>query len=397
MPDTSPELRTGMTTLTNTANPPPPQVPDYDLLRCIGHGAYGEVWLAKNVMDNFRAIKIVHRTTFKDEGPFEREFNGIRKFESVSGTHPGLLNVLHVGRNDAAGYFYYAMEVADDEVLGQSIDPHKYKPRTLGSEITRRGRLPLDECMKLGLALSSALEHLHQNGLIHRDIKPANIIFAKGAPKLADIGLVTEIGKGTLVFTPGYNPPEGPGKPGADVFSMGRALYVISTGKQAEDFPELHTGLNPREIETGFLAFNDILLKACASDPSQRYQSAEEMRQALAQAQAAVNRPAADVLPLFRQAGPAVEPSPVASSQPPSAAAGLVVSTQVSKARHDLRNPLSDILGFGQILQEEALAAGHLHLIPDFQNVQEAATHIFVEVNHCLNLDTIKSEPESLP
>ena len=70
---------------------------------------------------------------------------------------------------------------------------------------------------------------------------------------------------------------------------------------------------------------------------------------------------------------------------------------QVSKARHDLRNPLSDILGFGQILQEEALAAGHLHLIPDFQTVQEAATHIFVEVNHCLNLDTIKSEPESLP
>src|SRR5438034_11266039 len=83
--------------------------------------------------------------------------------------------------------------------------------------------------------------------------------------------------------------------------------------------------------------------------------------------------------------------------QTPRAVAGQFLSTRISKARHDLRNPLSDILGFGQILQEEALAAGHLHLIPDFQNVQEAATHIFVEVNHCLNLDTIKSEPESLP
>jgi serine/threonine protein kinase len=79
---------------------------------------------------------------------------------------------------------------------------------------------------------------LHENGLIHRDIKPANIIFVRGVPKLADIGLVTEIGKEvSLVFTPGYNPPEGPGNPGADVFSLGKALYVISTGKQAQDFP----------------------------------------------------------------------------------------------------------------------------------------------------------------
>ena len=396
MPDNSPEEKTGVITHADAANAQPPQVPDYDLLRCIGHGAYGEVWLAKNVMGTFRAIKIVYRTTFKDHGPFEREFNGIRRFETVSGTHPGLLNVLHVGRNDAAGYFYYAMEVADDEVFGQSIDPHKYKPRTLSSEIIRRGRLPLDECIKLGLSLTIALEHLHRYGLVHRDIKPANIIFAKGAPKLADIGLVTEIGKGTLVFTPGYNPPEGPGKPNADVFSLGRALYVISTGKQAEDFPELHTGLNTREIETGFLEFNNILLKACACDPNERYQSAEEMRAALSQAQAVVNRAAAEVLPPFNQAGPAGQPRLVPVPQPTSAAAAQLLSARVSRARHDLRNPLSDILGFGQILQEETLAAGHLHLIPDFQTVQEAATHIFAEVNHCLNLDTIKSEPESL-
>ena len=52
-----------------------------------------------------------------------------------------------------------------------------------------------------------------------------------------------------------------------------------------------------------------------------------------------------------------------------------LLRTQVSRARHDLRNPLSDILGFGQILQEEALAAGHRHLVPDFQTVHEAAAH----------------------
>src|SRR5439155_22217823 len=296
MPDHSPEKRTVVITHADTASLQPPQVPEYELLRRIGRGAYGEVWLAKTVMGTYRAIKVVYRNTFKDDGPFEREFNGIRRFETVSGTHPGLLNVLHVGRNGASGYFYYVMELADDEAFGQSIDPHKYKPRTLSSEITRRGRLPLEECINLGLALTTALEHLHRNGLIHRDIKPANIIFAKGAPKLADIGLVTEIGNQvTLVFTPGYNPPEGPGKPGADVFSLGRALYVISTGKRAEDFPELPTDLSTREIETGYLEFNKVLLKACAHDVAERYHSAEEMREALSQVQAPANRPSAGI------------------------------------------------------------------------------------------------------
>src|SRR5439155_633679 len=309
LPDKRPENRTVVITDTDSVSRQPPQVPDYDLLRCIGHGAYGEVWLAKTVMGTYRAIKIVYRKTFKDDGPFEREFNGIRRFETVSGTHPGLLNVLHVGRNDAAGYFYYAMEVADDEASGQSIDPHQYKPRTLSSEISRRGRLPLDECIRLGLSLTNALEHLHRNGLIHRDIKPANIIFARGAPKLADIGLVTEIGNQvTLVYTPGYNPPEGPGKPGADGFSLGRALYVISTGKRAEDFPELPTDLSTREIETGYLEFNKVLLKACAHDVAERYHSAEEMREALSQAQGSANRPAAEISPPpFSQAGAAVQ------------------------------------------------------------------------------------------
>src|SRR5690349_9628516 len=85
-------------------------------------------------------------------------------------------------------------------------------------------------------------------------------------------------------------------------------------------------------------------------------------------------------------------------SRPPSSAAGAgrFLGTRVSKARHDLRNPLSDILGFGEILEEEALAAGHHLLIPDFHAVHEAASHIFTEVNHCLNLDNIKSAPENL-
>lgn len=91
----------------------PPAIPDHKLLRPIGRGAYGEVWLARNIMGAWRAVKIIWRAQFDSERPYERELVGIRRFEPVSRSSGGLVHVLHVGRNDAAGYFYYVMELAD--------------------------------------------------------------------------------------------------------------------------------------------------------------------------------------------------------------------------------------------------------------------------------------------
>src|SRR5207249_10480341 len=80
-----------------------------------------------------------------------------------------------------------------------------YSPRTLCSEIQTRGRLPVSECVQIGLSLTSALAHLHKNGLVHRDVKPSNIIFVGGVPKLADIGLVTEASEArSYVGTEGF-------------------------------------------------------------------------------------------------------------------------------------------------------------------------------------------------
>ncbi len=254
-------------------------VPDHELLRPIGKGSYGAVWLARNMMGTYRAVKIIYRRSFEDERPFERELSGIRRFEPVSRCHDGLVDVLQIGSNEQSGYFYYVMEVGDDEVSGQSIDPEHYSPKTLAKTIAAQGRLTVRDSLKLGLALSLALAELHKNNLVHRDIKPSNIIFVNGVPKLADIGLVAGLDEArSYVGTEGFIPPEGPGTPQADVYGLGKVLYEAATGKDRQEFPQLPTELDNTAEDHGlFLELNEILLQACEINVSRRYPCAWDM------------------------------------------------------------------------------------------------------------------------
>ena len=286
----------------------PPVIPGHKLLRCIGRGSYGEVWLAKVASRKFdqglaelappeyRAVKIVFRKTFERERPFEREFSGIQKFEPVSRASPSQVSILQVGRDDEAGFFYYVMELADDQraegapdtsgslpgsqssPLQRQIDPATYKPKTLRSEVAAHGRLPYDRALDISLSLARALQHLHSHSLIHRDIKPSNIIFVDGVPKLADIGLVTDVGASiSYVGTEGFLPPEGPISKQADIYSLGKVLYEMSTGQDRMEFPELPTFLGESEEKQGLLELNLVFLKACQNDPHKRYRTAQEM------------------------------------------------------------------------------------------------------------------------
>src|SRR5262245_2637842 len=105
-----------VSTLVPRAAPP---ILDYDLLRAIGRGAYGEVCLARNVTGSLVALKIVHRFAFDHDRPFEREFDDIKRFEPISRSDPSQLAIFHVGRGD--GFFYYVMELADQAEPGPNI------------------------------------------------------------------------------------------------------------------------------------------------------------------------------------------------------------------------------------------------------------------------------------
>lgn len=267
----------------------PPKIHDHQLLRLIGKGSYGEVWLARNVMGTYRAVKIIYRRSFEHLRPYEREFEGIKRYEPVSRGHPNQVAILQAGRDEADQHYYYVMELADDANAPPGVpaspDRHQlilsaaeYLPRTLSGELRKRKRLSLDDCLSVGLALAAAVENLHKNKLIHRDIKPANVIFVNGVPKLADIGLVAEKDStSSFVGTRGYFPPEGPGTAQADLYSLGKLLYELSTGKDRNEFPDLPEDLEEITEEERLLEFNEILLKACHGDVRQRYRSAQEL------------------------------------------------------------------------------------------------------------------------
>jgi serine/threonine protein kinase len=252
---------------------PDPIIPDHEVLRKIGGGAYGEVWLARGVTGALRAVKVLWRDDFEDERSFEREFEGILKFEPISRDHPGLVNILHVGRSpDGKAFYYYVMELGDDVIAGRDINPVEYEARTLRSDTKRTpgSRLDTGFVIDVGVRLAEALRHLHDNGLAHRDVKPANVIFVAGRAKLADIGLVAARGQRTFVGTEGFVPPEGPGSAQADVYSLGKVLYEIATGKDRMEFPEL-----PDELPTGserkrWLALNQIICDVCEPQLSKR-------------------------------------------------------------------------------------------------------------------------------
>lgn len=245
-----------------------PTVPDHEIIRKIGTGAYGEVWLARSVTGAYRAVKVVWREDFADEQIFIREFDGVLSYEPIARGIPGLVHILHIGQHGGEfPYYFYVMELADDAYTGTHTDAATYVPRTLASDMQQYGNrpMPLDYVLEVGCQLSRALAGLHAQELTHRDVKPTNVIFINGKVKLADAGLVAHSSQRSFVGTEGYIPPEGPGTPRADVYALAKVLYEMSTGMDRLNFPALPAELPEGATHRKWIRFNNIICSA--ADP----------------------------------------------------------------------------------------------------------------------------------
>ena len=245
----------------------------WHLEREIGHGAYGVVFLAEGPDGERAAVKVCRCDAIGEER-YERELRGAKLYRTIP-SQEGLVCMREFVEESWG--FYAVMDLADDEFGDRDFALDEYRPKTLADVIEGEKALPLDECVKLGMALAKGLATLQRHHLLHRDIKPGNVIYVGGRPVLSDPGLLVEESEATsLVGTPGYVPPENFTDAASDIYSLGLTLKAASFGRRLEDLdkgPAL-------EADTGakfFPAWWRILNKATDPVPSRRYQSAKAL------------------------------------------------------------------------------------------------------------------------
>ena len=258
---------------------------EYRLLRLLGEGGMGKVWLGYEEGERRQvAIKILPNTLAANQGTLDRFYR-----EAKSGlllNHPNIVRNITVGRDSATGYHYLVLEYVDG-------------PSALAL-LERFGKLPVGDAVHIVLDIARGLEHAHSRNVVHRDIKPGNILISPaGVAKLADLGLAKRTdetshltaarqGFGTPYYMPyeqAMNARSADGR--SDIYALGATLYRLLTGEVP--FP----GANHLEIvdkkKIGDFApasslcadvpslLDDILEKMLARDPKDRYQTASEM------------------------------------------------------------------------------------------------------------------------
>ena len=250
-----------------------PHCGQWRLVREIGHGAYGVVYLAVAPDGECAAVKVCRRDAVDPER-YSRELRGAKLYRAIP-PQEGLVRMRTLVETDWG--FYAVMDLADDEFERTEGSLESYCPKTLASVIKGEKALPLKECVNLAISLSKGLAALQRHHLLHRDIKPGNVIYVGGRPVLSDPGLVVEESEAaSLVGTPGYVPPENFTAAAGDVYSLGLTLKAASFGRQIEDIDKGPAA----EADTGarfFPAWWRILNKATDPTPSRRYQSAKAL------------------------------------------------------------------------------------------------------------------------
>ena len=253
----------------------------YEIVKSIGEGGMANVYLAKDtILDRKVAIKVLRGDLSNDE-KFIRRFE--REALSVSNlSHPNIVEVYDVGEEE--GQHYIVMEYIEGKTLKQLLQ--------------KRGTLTLSEVIDIMNQLTDGLAHAHDAYIIHRDIKPQNIMIEDdGLVKITDFGIAMALNATQLTQTNSvmgsvhYLPPEqANGKTStmkSDIYSLGILMYELLTGSVPfkgdnaveialkhlkEKIPSIR-----RQNPTIPQSVENIVLKATAKNPKNRYDSVREM------------------------------------------------------------------------------------------------------------------------
>ncbi|WP_323178028.1 serine/threonine-protein kinase [Streptomyces sp. NBC_00338] len=198
------------------------QIGEYTVLRLLGSGGMGSVYLARSLSGRLVAIKVVRPEYAADPRFRERFRQEVEAARTVGGFHTA------------------AVVDADPDAPQPWMASAYVEGPTLQAEIARRGQLAEAELWQLAAVLAEALRAIHGHGLVHRDLKPANIVLASDGPRVLDFGVARAVAEsrlttdGAVVGTAGYHSPEqalGHAVTGAsDVFALGSVLVAASGG-----------------------------------------------------------------------------------------------------------------------------------------------------------------------
>jgi serine/threonine protein kinase len=262
-----------------------PEVPGFDLIRPIGKGGFGEVWLAANhATGRLRAVKVIAAARSGTVDPAGREVTSVIRLEAnLRRQHPNLVSIHHVG--ECPGHIFFVMDLADDLAGTPGSSDPSYRPATLQSRL-QAGPLTAEESLRRTGELLAGLAALHDAGMVHRDVKPANCLLVGGELRLADFGLLTEADRQmSRMGTESYMPPDGRMDARADVYAAGLTIYEMITGLPATCFPSLGERAEKFADDPILQRLNRLALKACQSAPHARFDNARAMLDELTTAQ----------------------------------------------------------------------------------------------------------------
>ncbi|MBQ8754100.1 MAG: protein kinase [Lentisphaeria bacterium] len=239
------------------------------LLELCGSGAYGEVWYCEDISGRRMALKILSKKKLGSH--WERELRGVRNYCRITEEHLSLLQIFHVEEDEES--FFYTMEPAD------SLDACQYQPDTLAARL-QNGPVSPNDLFRILSGIFTGIRTIHAAGFTHRDIKPDNILFVKGVPKLADIGLLSahSVTMTQLAGTLEFIPPEertaetaGSTDPLSrqrnDLYAFGKVIYCAATGNSPSDYPAVPKGL-PLSLPLKF--FLRLAFQLCRKEPEGR-------------------------------------------------------------------------------------------------------------------------------